>query len=157
MSLVLLHGLGDTHASFTKLAQQMNLPETACVSVQGPANLLDLGGFVRSGIACLSYAKYSLTCLCTAQHWGEDIIFNSTSGGLDPDSGFKQSTELLKSVVQESLVEKCGFSPREIAFFGYGQGGMAALQFTSSLASQSKDLEPIELGGVISIGAGLPQ
>ena len=83
----------------------MNLPETACVSLQAPQNLLDLGGF----------------------HWGDDIIFDSTSAGLDPDAGFKQSTVLLRSVVQDILVEKCGYNPRELMLFGFGQGGMAAL------------------------------
>lgn len=83
----------------------MNLPETACVSIRGPQTLLDLGGF----------------------HWGDDIFFNSSFGGLDADAGFKQSNEFLKSIVQEVLVEKCGYNLREIIFFGFGQGGMAAL------------------------------
>ena len=108
--LVFLHGLGDKHDSFTKLGQQLNLPETVCISVQGPQGLLDLGGF----------------------HWGEDIIFDSTSGGLDPDAGFKTTTKLLRSVVEDALVEKCGYSPREIVFFGFGQGGMAALNVAGS-------------------------
>lgn len=103
--LILLHGLGDKHDSFTNLGKQLNLPETACVSVQGPQNLLDLGGF----------------------HWGDDIIFDSTSGGLDPDAGFKQSTELVRSIVKEALIEKCGYLPRELMLFGFGQGGMVAL------------------------------
>ncbi len=83
----------------------MNLPETACISVQGPQGLLDLGGF----------------------HWGDDIIFDSNNGGLDADAGFKQSTVLLKLIVKDVLVAKCGYKPREIIFFGFGQGGMAAL------------------------------
>lgn len=103
--LVLLHGLGDTHDSFTNLGKQMNLPKTACISVQGPHNLLDLGGY----------------------HWGDDIIFDSSSGGIDADAGFKQSDELLKSIVQESLVDKCGYKLRDVVLFGFGQGGMAAL------------------------------
>lgn len=85
----------------------MNLPETCCLSIQGPANLLDLGGF----------------------HWGDDIIFDSTSGGIDSDAGFKKTTELLKDVVDNVLIEKCGYKPRDIFFFGFGQGGMAASNF----------------------------
>ncbi len=85
----------------------MNLPETVCISIQGPQGLLDLGGF----------------------HWGDDIIFDSTSGGIDADAGFKQSNKFFKSIVQDALVEKCGFKTREIMFFGFGQGGMAALNF----------------------------
>ena len=124
---MLLHGLGDHHGSFAVLGGQMNLPETVCVSISGPSNLLDLGGF----------------------HWGDDIIFDSTSGGLDADSGFKQSTEMLKHVVKNVLVEKCSYKPREIMFFGFGQGGMATLNLAVAL-------HPDELGGIISIGAGLP-
>lgn len=130
--LILLHGVGDNHASFTNLGKQMNLPETVCISIQGPQGLLDLGGF----------------------HWGDDIIFDSTSGGIDADAGFKQSNKLLKSIVQDALTEKCGYKTREM-FFGFGQGGMAALNFAVDLHTSSADIKP-ELGGIISIGAGLP-
>lgn len=103
--LILLHGLGDGHDAFATLGRQMNLPETACVSVRGPKALLDLEG----------------------AHWGDDIIFDSTTGGLDADSGLKESTELLKILIKESLVDKCGYAHRDIAVFGFGQGGMVAL------------------------------
>ena len=83
----------------------MSLPETACISIQAPHPLLDLGGF----------------------HWGDDIIFNSTSGGLDFDAGFKRSTLFLKDLIADVLVAKCGYKSREILFFGFGQGGMTAL------------------------------
>ncbi len=83
----------------------MRLPETACLSVRGTAPLLDLGGF----------------------HWGDDILFDSSSGGIDADAGFKKSTELLKTVITDTLVAKCGYTLREIVLLGFGQGGMAAL------------------------------
>ncbi len=126
--LILLHGLGDTHASFTNLARQLSLPETACLSLQAPTPLpFDLGGF----------------------HWGDDIIFDQASGNMDFDTGFNKSIRIIKEdVIQKGLVEKCGYKPREITLFGFGQGGMAALAATSSL--------PKELGGVISLGGPLP-
>ena len=97
----------------------MNLPETACVSVQGPQNLLDLGGF----------------------HWGDDIIFDSTSGGLDPDAGLKQSTGSLKDLIQDAIISKCGYKHREVILFGFGQGGMAALNVAGkSCRSLSKSI-----------------
>lgn len=84
----------------------MALPETACLSLRGPQNLLDLGGF----------------------HYGDEIMFDSSNGGLDADAGFKQTTEILKSlIIKDVLIEKCGYKPRDIIFFGFGQGGMAAL------------------------------
>lgn len=103
--LVLLHGLGDTRDAFTHLGKQMSLPETVCISVQGPHRLLDLGGF----------------------HWGDDIIFDSASGGLDADAGFKQAVAMLKGLVVDDVIEKCGYKAREVFLLGFGQGGMAAL------------------------------
>ncbi|KAK3110137.1 hypothetical protein LTR53_015878 [Teratosphaeriaceae sp. CCFEE 6253] len=132
--LILFHGLGDKHASFTKLGQQLNLPETACLAIQGPAGLMDLDGF----------------------HWGDDIIFDSNNGGLDPDGGFRLSTALLKGLVEEDLMGKCGFRAREIVVFGLGQGGMAGLSLAVALHQSAKSPSEAELGGVISIGAGLP-
>ncbi|KAF3039031.1 hypothetical protein E8E12_007901 [Didymella heteroderae] len=127
--LILLHGLGDTNASFTRLGQQLNLPETACIAVQAPAPLpFDLGGF----------------------HWGDDMIFDQNTGEMDMDTGFKTSTRLvLDKVVREALVGKCGYKPREIVIFGFGQGGMVGLQV-------AVELEDEELGGVVSIGGRLP-
>ncbi|PPJ57300.1 hypothetical protein CBER1_09022 [Cercospora berteroae] len=133
--LILLHGLGDSRTSFTNLGKQMNLPETCCISIQAPQALLDLGGW----------------------HWGDDIIFDNSSGGIDADGGFKQTSELLKILIREILVEKCQFRLREILLFGFGQGGMAALSTAVAIdqAHQAKDPALVELGGVISIGAGL--
>ncbi|KAF9691112.1 hypothetical protein EKO04_010806 [Ascochyta lentis] len=126
--LVLLHGLGDTNASFTRLGQQLNLPETACIAVQAPAPLpFDLGGF----------------------HWGDDMIFDQNTGEMDMDTGFKASTRVvLDKVIREGLVGKCGYQPREVIVFGFGQGGMVGLQCAAELEE--------ELGGVVSIGGRLP-
>lgn len=123
--LILLHGLGDTNASFTKLGQQLSLPETACIAVQAPNPLpFDLGGF----------------------HWGDDLIFDQNTGEMDVDTGFKASTRLvLDAIIKEGLIAKCGYRAREIMTFGFAQGGMVALQAAA-------ELEGDELGGVISIG-----
>ncbi|KAF2731707.1 alpha/beta-hydrolase [Polyplosphaeria fusca] len=127
--LVLLHGLGDTNASFTKLGQQMNLSETVCISVQAPNPLpFDLGGF----------------------HWGDDLQFDSNTGEMDVDTGFKTATRIvLENVIREGLIQKCGYRAREILIFGFAQGGMVTLQVAA-------EHEGEELGGVISIGGKLP-
>ena len=111
--VIYLHGLGDTNESFITLAKQMRLPETVCISVQGPKSLLDFGSF----------------------QWGDDIIFDSSTGGLDADTGFKETTELLKIIVNDVLVAKCGYQRRELMMFGFGQGGMAALNAAGTLSS----------------------
>lgn len=130
--LILLHGLGDTHASFKKLGQQLNLPETACIAIQAPAPLpFDLGGF----------------------HWGDDLVFDQNTGNMDVDTGFKASVELvLDKIIRRGLIEKCGYKAREVMLFGFGQGGMVALQAAAELSNDQAG----ELGGVISIGGSLP-
>nr|POE87380.1 putative hydrolase c9g1.08c [Quercus suber] len=126
--LVLLHGLGDTHDSFTRLGRQMNLPETACVSVQAPQALLDLGGF----------------------HWGDDIIFDSSDAGLDADAGFKGASALLEIILQDVLMQKCGYRARELMLFGFGQGGMAALSVIGECLSSAPAHRPTSNSSAVS-------
>jgi predicted esterase len=126
--LILLHGLGDTYEPFKKLGQQLSLPETACIAVQGVIPLpFEIGGF----------------------HWGDDLIFDQSSSQIDPDAGFRKSTEILLQILQ-SLKDNCGYEYREILFYGFGQGGMAALRVAQALE------EDKELSGVISVGGPLP-
>lgn len=126
--LILLHGLGDTLSPFTGLGKQLSLPETVCISLQGLAPLpFDIGGF----------------------HWGDDITFDQNSGGMDFDTGFEKAVKQIKrDVIEETLIEKCGYVPREIMLFGLGQGGMAAIATAAAMDR--------ELGGVISIGGPRP-
>ncbi|MCJ1409401.1 hypothetical protein MMC19_003482 [Ptychographa xylographoides] len=124
--LVLLHGLGDTNGSFTKLGVQLALPETVCISLQAPNPLpFEIGGF----------------------HWGDDIIFDQTTGQMDFDTGFQKTTKILSILIQ-ALLKKCQFQARELFIFGFGQGGMTALATVSS--------SELELGGIVSIGGPLP-
>ncbi|CAG8051918.1 unnamed protein product [Penicillium salamii] len=132
--LLLLHGLGDSAAAFTKFGQAINLPETTVVTVQGTAPLpFDLGGF----------------------HWGDDISFDSATGAIDMDAGLTRATKtLVTDVVRDTLVRKCGYALREIMILGFGQGGMAGLAVARELAQKSKEgHETGPLSGVISIGA----
>lgn len=117
--LLLLHGLGDKKESFARLGQQMQLPETVCIAIEAPNTLLDLDG----------------------RHWGDDIIFDTSNGGLDADSGLKAATELLKIIINETLIDKCQYQAREIVIFGYGQGGMVGL----STARELQRLFDVEL------------
>lgn len=126
--LVLLHGLGDTSASFTTLGRQLALPETTCISIQAPTPLpFELGGF----------------------HWGDDIQFDQATGNMDVDTGFTKIIRIIKDgIIENGLVSKCGYRHREIIFFGFGQGAMAAIAATTSMTE--------ELGGIISIGGPIP-
>ncbi|KAF2665727.1 phospholipase/Carboxylesteras-like protein [Microthyrium microscopicum] len=126
--LILLHGLGDSHAPFASFGKAMNLPETVCVSVRGPAMVpFGLSGF----------------------HWGDDILVDDATGDMEMDTGFNKSTALIiDDVIQKTLVQKCGYTLRQILIYGFGQGGMLALNVANNLQG--------ELAGVISIGSGMP-
>ena len=127
--VLFLPGLGDTSQNFSSFARALNLPETVCITLQGPTPLpLPLPeGF----------------------HWGDDLIVDHGSGDLDPDAGFNKSAELVaQGVIEKVLISRCGFQRREITLFGFGQGGMAALAIAKACEG--------ELAGVISIGGRLP-
>ena len=71
------------------------------------------------------------------------------------DAGFTKSTRVLtQQVIRDTLVQKCGYRPREILVLGFGQGGMAALSVARELGQTSGVEEP--LAGVVSIGAPFP-
>ena len=129
--LIILHGLGDTHESMKILGERMALPETVCISIQGPTPIpFDIGGF----------------------HWGDDVVFDQGSDSLDPDTGFKKGTEVVLQITRQ-LQEKCDYTSRDILLFGYGQGGMLALK----IATESTELGGvISIGGPLPSDTVLP-
>ncbi|KAL4883070.1 Alpha/Beta hydrolase protein [Aspergillus karnatakaensis] len=139
--LLLLHGLGDTHAPFTSLAQNLNLAETTILTIQAPQPLpFDLPGF----------------------HWGDDINFDSRTGALDMDAGFEKASKLLvEDIVRDILVKKCGYALREILLWGFGQGGVLGVVCAERVHGLGLDIVGDgsgkgELGGIISIGGAYP-
>ncbi|KAJ5902749.1 hypothetical protein N7495_003277 [Penicillium taxi] len=135
--LILLHGIGDSSENFSGFARALRLAETTIVTVQAPTPLpFDLGGF----------------------HWGDDIAFDTSTGGLDMDVSLTSSTKMLvNNVIRDTLIKKCGYRPREIMILGFGQGGMAALVTARELEqSAGEDVDREPLSGVISIGAPYP-
>lgn len=155
--LLLLHGLGDTHAPFARLATQLALPETVCLSLRAPAPLpFDLGGF----------------------HWGDDILFDDSATGnagpIEYDSGFAKACKVVgEEVVTNVLLQKCGYQTTDVFILGLGQGGMVALALACKFhnnnsnatdsaennarkAEAEAEAEAGALGGVISIGGSLP-
>jgi predicted esterase len=105
----------------------MRLPETVGLSVRAPFGLpFDLGGY----------------------HWGDDIVFDQATDVIDVDVGFGKAVKIIaQDVIKDGLIAKCGFKPRQIVLFGFGQGGFVALGVARSMDE--------ELGGVISIGGAL--
>ncbi|KAE8167775.1 Alpha/Beta hydrolase protein [Aspergillus tamarii] len=148
--LLLLHGIGDTSATFSAFGRALNLPETTILTLQAPTRLpFDLPGF----------------------HWGDDISFDSRTGALDMDAGFTRATRtIVDEVVRGVLVQQCGYKLREIMILGFGQGGMVGLVCARELGIQPKVQDmgdsgandgggrggDMALSGVISIGAPYP-
>lgn len=65
------------------------------------------------------------------------------------DSGFTKAAKLIKKdIIEDGLIERCGYQPREILLFGFGQGAMAAIATALSMSD--------ELGGLVSIGGPRP-
>ncbi|KAK9459326.1 Alpha/Beta hydrolase protein [Lipomyces oligophaga] len=127
-ALILLHGLGDTNANFTVLANRLNLPSTVVLALQAPKPMpFDLGGF----------------------HWGDDLVFSRDDQGseeLSPDAEFGVARAYIESIIR-TLINNCGFSCLNIMLWGYGQGGMAALDYVCCCQS---------LRAVVSVGGWLP-
>jgi predicted esterase len=131
--LILLHGLGDTNKSFTQLGKNLNLPETVTLSLQAPNPI----------------PPFFTGSESPAFHWGDDVLFDESKGELDLDAGFNTAQKVIGEVViKEVLMTKCGYAARNIIFYGFGQGAIAALAVAAA--------DEGEFGGVVSIGGRLP-
>jgi len=120
--LILLHSIGSTNESFTRLARNLSLPETTCISLRAPRSLpFGIDGY----------------------QWGEDIRLSS-DGDIQLDAKFDEAGYALLKIVVDTLLET-GWRHREIMFFGWGQGAICAFDFLC------RDLAH-EFGGLISIG-----
>ncbi|KAI0471114.1 alpha/beta-hydrolase [Xylariaceae sp. FL0804] len=123
--LVLLHGLGDSDASFAAFARAMALPGVLAIAVRGvaplpPALLLD------DDDAASAPARHF--------HWGDDVTLDPATGALDPDPGFARAERLvLGRLVRGVLVRRCGWDARDVLLFGFGQGGSLALGLAARL------------------------
>ncbi|KAG0347970.1 hypothetical protein BG004_006448 [Podila humilis] len=130
--VLFFHGLGDKmEPTFTRLADSMQLPQSAvcCVEAPTPVPYINDPGF----------------------QWYPS--FNNYTGELlGPDA--PERIRQVKQKIRPNLVslirhfvEKCGFESRKIFLFGFSQGGEMALDLAA--------FGGIPLGGVISIGGYL--
>ena len=156
--LILLHGLGDSHQPFASFARAVNLPGVLAISVRGTSRLpLDPGDDHEKGF-----------------HWGDDVLVDQGTGGLDADPGFDRAERMIMDeLVGEVLVGKCGWEMNDILFFGFGQGGSLALGLASRLRASPRVVDVSDstssttsgegssssgrtFKGVVSIGGPLP-
>lgn len=121
--IILMHNLTNNEASLEDHAQLLHnkQPESAFILLRGLQP-------IESGNS--------------GYHWADA---NGT-----PDEGFIHTSRvILEDIIQDGLMAKCGFDPRDIVVLGHGQGGMAALAATASWNC-------IEFGGVVSLGGPMP-
>ncbi|KAM6501113.1 hypothetical protein JOM56_004127 [Amanita muscaria] len=103
--LIILHGLGDTHAPFAKMGRQLKLPQTAVLSLRAPDQIPYL-------------EEDSFQWYTSFDHLGELIQ--------QPDP--TPAIELLSEAVAY-LIKDCHWPPHRIHLFGFAQGGTVAAEF----------------------------
>lgn len=121
--IILLHNLANNEASLEEHVQILKgkQPESAFILLRG-LQPIEPGN--------------------SGYHWADA---NGTV-----DEGFiNTSRVILGDIIQDGLMAKCGFQPRDIVVLGHGQGGMAALAATACWNC-------IEFGGVVSFGGPIP-
>ena len=121
--IILLHNLANNEASLEEHVQTLKgeQPESAFILLRG-LQPIEPGN--------------------SGYHWADA---NGTV-----DEGFiNTSRVILGDIIQDGLMAKCGFQPRDIVVLGHGQGGMAALAATACWNC-------IEFGGVVSFGGPMP-
>lgn len=135
-AIIFLPGLGDSAQNFSSFARALNLPDALTITLNPPFPLpLPLG--------------------LPGTQWSEDLHIDSGTGDLDADaSPLTIAVRLVaEDVIANTLITKFKYRPDQIHLFGFGQGGSVAVAAVlhPALATVSSSL-----GGVISIGGGIP-
>lgn len=132
-AIIFLPGLGDTSANFASFARALNLPDALTITL--------------NPLFPLPYP------FGPGDQWSDDIQVDTGAGSLDAESSplIKAVGIVAEDVIQEVLISRFKFRPDHIHLFGFGQGGSVALALPLHPA-----LSSLSLGGVISIGGGLP-
>jgi len=142
--LILLHGLGDSHAPFTKLGRSLRLPQTATLALRAPDQIPYL-------------YEQAFQWYTSFDPLGDIIERPNPTPALD-----------VMAKVLDHLVGECTWPPGRIHLFGFGQGGSVAAETTlawwkqelartkmTSDAEQTETPSPRHLGSVASISGSL--
>lgn len=121
--IILLHDYSGTETSLQSLARRLSTRQPNCAYV-------------------LLRATEPVSPGNSGYHWADSQ--NNHDEGF-----FRCSRRILMDVIQDCLISKCNFNPRNIILLGHCQGGMAALATVASW-------DQVEFGGVISIGGPMP-
>lgn len=131
--LLLLHGLGDTPAAFTALAQRMALPQTACLALSGPLEVPETDG---------GHAWFT-----AFDDFGE--LIQLKAGEVRRISSLSATVKQLQQLLFEVLPRSGGWRPADVHLLGFSQGGCVALELARTCCHDR------QLGGVVAISAGL--
>ncbi|TFK75647.1 hypothetical protein BDN72DRAFT_831971 [Pluteus cervinus] len=130
--LIILHGLGDTHVPFSRMAKNLKLPQTATLTLRAP----ELIPFLYED----AYQWYP-----SFDGLGQPIERPNPTKALD-----------LLSNVLEHLQTECNWSPRKIHLFGFGQGGTVAVELCIRWwKAQMTSQNPLPLASIVSISGPL--
>jgi len=137
-----LHGAGDTHTKFDALAQQMALPQTACLSIQAVHHI---------------QLPFNL-----GTTWFQEIDF--ATGDTLPIQHPKRIQSLQKAVQWLTrLLHYCcnncgdtngGWPAERIFLLGYGAGACLVME-TCAAAAASDTASTTIYGGAVCIGGGI--
>ncbi|KAF8311991.1 hypothetical protein DL93DRAFT_2149541 [Clavulina sp. PMI_390] len=122
--LVMLHGLGDTEAPFANLGRQLNLPQTAVLSLRAPSKI----PYLDDEDAFQWYESFD--------RFGDLLTQPNPTSALD-----------VMDRVLNYLTSECSWPPDRIHLFGFAQGGSVALEITvrrwkASLPAPSATADP---------------
>ena len=141
--LIFLHGAGDTHEMFDRLGQQMNLPQTATLSISASMQM-EVGkenhGFVQLPFG-LGFT------------WFEEMDYQVTGDVLQPcdsrrvsslDHAVRLVTALLDSLTKTYI-------PERVFLFGFSSGACLAMETCRAWHESGK----LPLGGAICVRGGI--
>ncbi|CAK7244959.1 MAG: hypothetical protein STHCBS139747_006525 [Sporothrix thermara] len=167
--LLLFHGLGDAESPFAAFARAVNLPGVLAIAVRGPSVVPPslVADDADQNTAASSFGQGPQHF-----HWGDDLRLDG-AGKLDDDPGFDRAVQLVDGrLIQDVLVQKCGWRYDDVLLFGFGQGATFALALAARVAARrtaaaeiaaaaaaAKEKDPSASGdfkGIVAIGPAVP-
>jgi len=137
--LILLHGAGDTHKNFDKLACTMCLPQTACLSVSASAGGLFFQIPWGLGFTFFLEQDYYVT--------GDTLPSNHPVRVTSLKKGIQSLRRILKCLIQDG-----GWLAERIFILGFSCGACLAMETAYYNSSLQKGYS---LGGIVSVRGGI--
>lgn len=132
--LVLLHGAGDTHVPFDKLARTMALPQTATLSLSAKND----------------YEKLPFDLGCT---WFQEMDYATGMQLSEAKQRYNRQFAATKlcAVMEELSLEQHWIIPERIFFLGFGAGAALVMQLCGLWSERGH----VPFGGAICVAGGV--